>query len=74
MCPAKKSTGLVQRQGQDRRESPRPGTPFPPRYVPYIREVEMETFWMETEAPLSIHSTAICAVPPVYQVLGLVAK
>lgn len=34
----------------------------------------METFQVETEAPLSIRSTAICAMPPVYQVLGLVAK
>lgn len=63
VSPARKSTGLVQRQGQDRGAALGPCTPMNPCRVPYVREVEMETFQKETEAPLPIHSTTICRVP-----------
>lgn len=37
MSLARKSTGLVQRQGQDRRKSLGPCTAIPPCHVPYIK-------------------------------------
>lgn len=52
VSPARKSTGLVQRQGQDRRKPLGPCTPIPPCHVPYVRRVEMETFQMETGSPI----------------------